>query len=289
VSDLSRRSQALFQGARDDFEPTPVDRARVERAIALRLGIAAGTAAATASAASASIAPAGAAGAGVGALASAGASSTLVVAAKWVGAIALAGGLATGGIVYRADHVRPVSAPRAALAKSEAPDANPASVLPRQRMKTDTVPPPPVDVPLAEVAVAAPPQTLPPGPAVVAETAPPGTGKALHPSVPRVTFPEARGTVADETRLLRDADGALRGGDPARALTLLDEHARTYPRGVLKEERAAERVFALCKLGRVAEARAEALPFLRANGESPLAEGVRTACASDLAPSNRAP
>jgi RNA polymerase sigma-70 factor (ECF subfamily) len=86
------------------------------------------------------------------------------------------------------------------------------------------------------------------------------------------------GTVAEETRLLRRADESLRSGDAARALVLLDEHARTFPHGVLTEERSAERVLTLCKLGRKAQARAEATRFLRATPDSPLADSIRKSC-----------
>jgi hypothetical protein len=70
----------------------------------------------------------------------------------------------------------------------------------------------------------------------------------------------------------------MRSGDPRRALDLLDEHARTFPNGILAEERSVERVSALCTLGRVAEAREEATRFLRATPDSPLAESVRSSC-----------
>jgi RNA polymerase sigma-70 factor (ECF subfamily) len=59
---------------------------------------------------------------------------------------------------------------------------------------------------------------------------------------------------------------------------LLDEHARTYPTGVLAEERSAERVLTLCKLGRKAQARTEAARFLRATPDSPLAQSIRSSC-----------
>jgi hypothetical protein len=79
--------------------------------------------------------------------------------------------------------------------------------------------------------------------------------------------------VADEARLVHDGVLALRSGQPACALSLLDTHARFYPDGVLAEERAAERALALADLGRVAEARAAAAEFLHAHPTSPL--GVR--------------
>jgi hypothetical protein len=85
-------------------------------------------------------------------------------------------------------------------------------------------------------------------------------------------------------RLVGAAVDALHKGDPARALVLLDEHARSYANGVLAEERAGERVIALCDLGRVAEARSAATDFLRAHAHAPLAGRVRASCAGATNP-----
>jgi hypothetical protein len=79
--------------------------------------------------------------------------------------------------------------------------------------------------------------------------------------------------VADEARLVHDGVRALRAGQPACALSLLDTHARFYPEGVLADERDAERALALADLGQAAEARAAAELFLRKHPASPL--GVR--------------
>src|SRR5262249_36408651 len=63
-----------------------------------------------------------------------------------------------------------------------------------------------------------------------------------------------------ELSLLREAQGALRAGEPARALALLD--AAQPAGGALGEERDAARVLALCGAGRVDDARREAARFL---------------------------
>jgi outer membrane protein assembly factor BamD (BamD/ComL family) len=94
----------------------------------------------------------------------------------------------------------------------------------------------------------------------------------------------ARGSVAEEARLLRDANAALQGGDAAGALALLDEHRRAYPKGTLSEESMAERVFALCRMGRAAEAHQEARRFLQSYPKSPLTKRVRDSCG--LSPRN---
>ncbi len=68
-------------------------------------------------------------------------------------------------------------------------------------------------------------------------------------------------SLAAERALLDDARGALGSGDAARALGLLDEHARRFPKGQLGEEREALAIQALVALGRRDEARARAASF----------------------------
>jgi hypothetical protein len=83
-------------------------------------------------------------------------------------------------------------------------------------------------------------------------------------------------TLAEETRLLREADQTLRAGNAQRALTLLDEQAARFPRGVLEPERAAERMIARCKLGQVDAKSAQ--NYLAAHASSPFAARLRDAC-----------
>jgi hypothetical protein len=87
-------------------------------------------------------------------------------------------------------------------------------------------------------------------------------------------------SIQNELELIRAAQKNLHRGDASAALALLAEHARRYPAGALSEEREASRVFALCKLGNVAGARAQAERFLRRSPSSPFAERVRASCSS---------
>ena len=84
--------------------------------------------------------------------------------------------------------------------------------------------------------------------------------------------------LAEESRLLRKADAALRVADLPRALALLDEHAARFPHGVLAEERSLERISTLCKMGRVADAQLEFSRFGWTNSDSPLASAARSSC-----------
>jgi hypothetical protein len=85
--------------------------------------------------------------------------------------------------------------------------------------------------------------------------------------------------MAAEVALLREAQASVRAGNAVVALRKLDEFAAKYPDGVLRKERSAARVLALCAAGNVAEARAEALRFLREAPQSPVAGRVRASCA----------
>ncbi len=85
-------------------------------------------------------------------------------------------------------------------------------------------------------------------------------------------------TLDSELALLRAAQAALREKNDRRALTLVDEHTRRFPNGVLAEERAAARIFALCGLGRTDEGMRAGAAFLAAHPSSPEAARVRAAC-----------
>jgi hypothetical protein len=83
-----------------------------------------------------------------------------------------------------------------------------------------------------------------------------------------------------ELTLLRQAQQALRDGAARRALELAERHAALYPRSQLALERGALRVFALCKLGRKADARALAAELLAAAPRSPLRASLEEGCAA---------
>jgi hypothetical protein len=109
-----------------------------------------------------------------------------------------------------------------------------------------------------------------------------GVGPARAPGKPGVPDEHAalaRDTLDEETRLLADAQLALRSGKAERALALLAEHTWRFPRGQLAEAREVAHVVALCEAGHAASSRAEAKRFLAKRPRSPFAERVRTVCA----------
>jgi hypothetical protein len=109
----------------------------------------------------------------------------------------------------------------------------------------------------------------------------PGPGKRHAPSRPagaaaRAETPSSSAVrLREETTLIRDARQALRQGDAARALRLLDEHRRLFSAGVLQQERERLAIEALAKSGRAAEASARAAAFLRKYPDSPHAGEIR--------------
>jgi hypothetical protein len=264
MSDLSDEAKALFSRSRGELTPSEEDLRRVERAVLL------GTTAAAAGAASLGVSGSAAAAAGtqvattaVGSAASAGLKVLLT--------FAFAAGLGAGGVLtYRLTEppvqlVAPSAPParQAASARSAAPALVPRSAdsaPPRERAEGDRAV---SDAPAKRAA----PKSLPDsgGSKPLPSTEPPGVQRGA--------------AVAEEARLLRDADRALRSGDAEAALALLEQHERAHPGGTLVEERAAERVFALCAGGRLTEARSAAARFLEQYPRSPLAERVRATCA----------
>jgi len=66
--------------------------------------------------------------------------------------------------------------------------------------------------------------------------------------------PRAPDRLADEVAILTQAEREFHRSNYASALRRLDEHARLFPRGILKQERIAARAQTLCRLGRRPEA-----------------------------------
>lgn len=115
-------------------------------------------------------------------------------------------------------------------------------------------------------------------PSVIAQPVAPSTPKATPSAALTGPAPSAD-TLEREARLLADARRARQAGDGDRALSLLDEHAREFPRGWLASDRAAERILALCTVGRRDEAVREAAVFLNGRPKSPLTRRVEMSCA----------
>jgi hypothetical protein len=104
-----------------------------------------------------------------------------------------------------------------------------------------------------------------------------GEAEAQTPAAEAQT-PPGVAPASGELALLRGTLVALRDRDPARALSLLERHARDYPHGTMQVERQGLRVVALCDLGEVDQGRTARTQFLARHGNTPVGERVRSAC-----------
>jgi hypothetical protein len=308
VNHLTPEDQALLELAREGDGPSASDRAHVRSALSRRLGVAAGLAAAStitrASAMSKLVAG------GTAAI------SAVPFAAKVVIAVAILGGVGAGGAaVYRARSAPSAAmrappssvAPSTTLPPVKGPDGrSPPAGLPsspsvlldvqprtveRSASSTSAGASPTRDAPARELAAPARPAS-----AVASLAAPGPLGSAVDPQAvapprdatgsPPPALAATSGTIVQgdldvETALIRAGMDALRAGDASRALMLFDEHERHFPHGVLAEERAVERILALCQLGRRADAAREGATFLEEHPASRLANHVRSSCAQN--------
>lgn len=252
---LSSETRRLLELARDEDAPGAHIRDRVERSLSARL--AAGTSVIVAGSAISKSA--------TGAALAVAVAKPLAVAGFTVG-IAVAGWQAAD---WRAP-TEPIDA-RAPTSVSRAPQ-------PRVAAK-DTPAPAPASLSVESDSSPAMPRQLPalkPARALETQAADIERAPAEAPAREGAAFVENQ--LKAETEALRAAQSALRGGDAARALALLDDQQARYRPGLLQQERAAARVMALCQAGRAAEARAAALRFESDFPRSPLVARVRTSC-----------
>lgn len=98
-----------------------------------------------------------------------------------------------------------------------------------------------------EPAAVVEPAPPPPRPPVVVAPTPASQPAELPPPKPLIAPRPIADTLAAEQALLERARTALKVEDAAAALTLLNEHGASYPRGRLVEEREALRVLTLFK------------------------------------------
>jgi hypothetical protein len=115
------------------------------------------------------------------------------------------------------------------------------------------------------------------------ESDPPGiaaAGDARPPGVSSLAIQNARvpGDLPAALELLHRVHGALRAGQPDRALDLLDRGNRILEGGPLAEEALGARISALCRMGRDADARAAIDRLLTVWPRSPLAAQLRGGC-----------
>lgn len=262
MSGLGPDAREILRNGRDGDNPSPADRARIRAALMATIAT---SAAATASSAANAAAE-------VGLPASVGATKPFI-GSIW-------GGLFGKGMLV----VFLGAAGAGALAAWPKTDSRPTAItphIPEKPVSTNIVTPAPLPPAVSEEASAEKindPKTMAPLPPEQPKTSSIRPSNApSSPKAPEVPE-ESADTLIAETQRLRQAHGAMRGGDPEKALALLSEQSAENEGQKLRAERAAARVLALCKLGRVDEAHAEAEAFLAQNPQSPLADRVRKAC-----------
>lgn len=153
-------------------------------------------------------------------------------------------------------------------------------------------PPPPTEQPeIAEQP--APGESTHPADPPADETTRPGEqpppGESTHSADPPSPRPRPRAEptgdqVLAELALIQRIKEALDADQPARALTLVEQHARSFARGTLIEEREALRVVALCADDDPKRGLRAQRSFLRTYPRSAYGDRVRGACPAEPSP-----
>ena len=136
------------------------------------------------------------------------------------------------------------------------------------------------DKPIPKVSMASAalvPHPVAPGLSSPSGRPPVRSGSSWHGAKARAS-PLPSTDLARQTQLLREASAALDGGEPQRALRLVESYTRDFGEGALLDLAAALRIEALCALDRTQQGRAEAAAFLRDQAQSPAAARVRRSC-----------
>jgi hypothetical protein len=272
MNELGPEARDLIEAAGDAHDPDPGARDRVRAAVLRR--VSAGAAIATTVAAKSTAAAAtGGAASGLGAATTAFVSKAAVV-------LALAG--AAAGAPYVARKVFAPTPKKTDVAlvagRTEGDRPQPASTEGPVAASVDSASPT-TDVesmtPTADPVESPRPVAPPPGARIASASA---AASVVVPQANADKTPDPPAAPASalsaELAALHDADLALRGGDAARALSIVD---RLPADTTLGPERAGLRALALCTLGR-ADGRDAAARFLRDHGASPLAPRVRGTC-----------
>lgn len=107
----------------------------------------------------------------------------------------------------------------------------------------------------------------------------PAAGRTVQPGDTRVDPGSSksgpRSALSEELRLIKAAKHLLARGQGVRALVVLDEHARRFGNGILRDERWATVIAARCALGQVTQAAAAAATFASVVPESSVAQRLR--------------
>jgi len=294
MTDLNDDARSLFDAARAGYEPKQEDGQRVLRGVLLRAGVATGvTAATSAHAAAAAPLASAAASSGIKGLAFKSALWLAIGASVGVGGYAVSRVSGNGAEVATVSEQVATSSARTPNAAERAPVRfrTPESVSSAQvldapplsdRSRSNTYP-----LDRAPAEVKPPPRSSSPShddnsglPHAAATDA---SVSAAFPSAassqPTLRHGASGSALSVEARALAEVQKALKEGQNAEALRLVEEQRRQFPHGELQPERDAAKIVALCAVGRVADARAAAQIFLSSSPRSPFAARIRASCA----------
>jgi hypothetical protein len=163
------------------------------------------------------------------------------------------------------------STPRDAVEVS-LPTTNPSSEVPSKPPATD---PAPSTDPRADPGAPQATPVAPPIEEIEPSHAAPAPTRRAH----RVEETTTRPGLAEELALVESMRSAFARDDPAEVLTLGKQHRKTFPKGALREERAALEVRASCRLGR-ADAAKRRDTFLESWPTSAHVERIDRDCAT---------
>lgn len=241
-----------FDALRGDLGPSDAARARLEARLSATLGVPLAGGLATTTVNAAATATKGA------------------LLAKWVVPFATVALLGGGVAAYRA---RQEVGPRPLVRIEEQVLVRPTEPTRALAFAAVSSPPAEMQKPAGEPAFV----QAPVGPSVPASAPPAASlnaGKSLNSL--QNTSEKARAIPAEEREIVERAQAAVRRGDGAEAMVLLDSHARLYPAGAHSEEREALAIHALRLQGKTAAADARATRFFARYPNSLYSANLRT-------------
>jgi hypothetical protein len=238
-----------FDALRGDLGPSDAARARLEARLSATLGVPVAGGLATTTANAAATATKGA------------------LLAKWVVPLATVALLGGGVAAYQARAAGQTAGPRQQV-----------SVRPSEPTRALAVAA--VSSPPAEMQKPAEEPALMQAPVGASEPAIAPSTASLKPGISLNSLPntpeKARAVPAEEREIVERAQAAVRRGDGAEAMVLLDTHARLYPAGAHSEEREALAIHALRLQGNTAAADARTTRFFARYPNSLYGANLRT-------------
>ena len=211
------------------------------------------------------------------AVASVGAALAFGFPAWAAAAVGLAVGVGTVFVVVTREHsTRPRDAAAIPFAEPPRPVDHDAWTATPYLSPTPTAPAPDSST-VASTVVEPSPSPTPPARHVVPAPAA-SSGGSQMPAAASAESPSPGSGLGAEAALLESAERSLRDHDDARALALLDEHARRFPDGIFLVEAEAARAIATCETGDGERGSKLAADFERRWPNAPVLARVLAAC-----------